>query len=210
MRFVRDFPIVREMSDVQHRALAGGTRRDYELAAGLAVDEPQRLKALGDPLRLQICDLVLERAMSVTELAELVDRPKGSVAYHVDVLVEAGLLQVVRTRQVRAVEERFYGRTALTFVMPRRPGELPFLREVAAEMDHERLSEIEAGDDALDDRWGLATYRHARIPHDRVAEYTRRLDELALEFVDEPRDGDVEFGLYLALFPTNRRTGRPA
>ena len=187
-----------------------GVRRDYELAAELDVDEPRRLKALGDPLRLQICDLVLERAMSVTELAELVDRPRGSVAYHVDVLVDAGLLQVVRTRQVRAVEERFYGRTALTFVMPGRPGELSFLREVAAEVDLARLDRLEAAGEGDDGTWGTATYRHARIPHDRVAEYSRRLHELALEFVDEPRDGDVEFGLYVALFPTNRRTGRSA
>ena len=102
-----------------------GARRDYELAAELTVDTPAQLKALGDPLRNTIVDLVLERAMSVTELADLLDRPRGSVAYHVDVLVDAGLLQVVRTRKVRAIEERFYGRPALTYVLPDRPGEIP-------------------------------------------------------------------------------------
>ena len=44
-------------------------RRDYDLADVLDVDTPERLKALGDPLRSHICDIVLERAMSVTELA---------------------------------------------------------------------------------------------------------------------------------------------
>ena len=174
----------------------------------LDLDEPQQLKALGDPLRLLICDLVLERAMSVTEIADRVGRPKGSVAYHVDVLVDAGLLQVVRTRQVRAVEERFYGRTALTFMIEGTPGELGFIRDVVAEVDGDRLREIAAAGKSDDEGWGTATYRHARIPHDRVAEYTRRLHELSLEFVQEPRDGDVEFGLYIALFPTNRPIGR--
>lgn len=185
-----------------------GVRRDYELDEMLDLDEPQQLKALGDPLRLLICDLVLERAMSVTEIADRVGRPKGSVAYHVDVLVDAGLLQVVRTRQVRAVEERFYGRTALTFMIEGTPGELGFIRDVVAEVDGDRLREIAAAGKSDDEGWGTATYRHARIPHDRVAEYTRRLHELSLEFVQEPRDGDVEFGLYIALFPTNRPIGR--
>ena len=197
------------MSDIPESPARAATTRDYDLEPTLDVSEPRRMKALGDPLRLQICDLVLERAMSVTELAELVDRPKGSVAYHVDVLVDAGLLRVVRTRQVRAVEERLYGRTALTYMQAGSPGELAFLRSVIAEVDHERLDALEASGEGEDGTWGSTTYRHARIPHDRVAEYSRRLHELAIEFVEEPRDGDVEFGLYIALFPTNRRTGRP-
>ena len=94
------------------------TRRDYELDDEVDASRPEQLKALGDPLRMRICDLVLERAMSVTELAERVGRPKGTVAYHVDLLVEAGLLKVVRTRKVRAIDERFYGRVARTIVFP--------------------------------------------------------------------------------------------
>lgn len=177
-------------------------RRDYDLPADLTIDTPAQLKALGDPLRNTIVDLVLERAMSVTELAELLDRPRGSVAYHVDVLVDAGLLQVVRTRRVRAIEERFYGRAALTFVLPSRPGEIPFIRDVLAEMDVDRINE--------GDKIGTSTYRHARIPEHRVEEYATRLLELAVEFADEPRAGDTEYGLYLAVFPTNRLPRRPA
>jgi DNA-binding transcriptional ArsR family regulator len=165
-------------------------------------------------LRKLICDLVLERAMSVTELAEIADRPKGTVAYHVDVLVDAGLIKVVRTRQVRAVEERFYGRVARTYVIPEVTSGVPVLDEVVAEYDRERAAELVAA--GLDDvaragGWGTSTYRRARIPHDRVAEYARRLEQLTTEFVDEPRSGEVEFGLYVTLFPTNRlgRRRRP-
>lgn len=159
------------------------------------------MKALGNPLRDTIIDLVLERAMSVTELAALLERPRGTVAHHVDVLVEAGLLQVVRTRRVRAVEERFYGRAALTFVLPHRAGEIEFIREVTADMDLARIDE---------DGIGSSSYRRARIPLGRVREYERRLMQLAVEFADEPRAGDTEFGLYVALFPTNRLPRRSA
>lgn len=179
------------------------TRRDYDLADEAPVSEPNQLKALSDPLRMQICDLVLERAMSVTELADRVDRPKGTVAYHVDVLVAAGLLNVVRTRRVRAIDERFYGRVARTFVFSHADEpSLPFLASVASEADPELARR--------DDVPGITTLRHARIPFERVEEYRRRLLDLALEFIDEPREGDVEFGLYLALYPTSRSNRSPA
>lgn len=183
------------MSDDRHGLPPTGL--DYDLEDTVLADTPARLKALGDPLRLLVLDLVLERAMSVTELAERTARPKGTVGYHVDVLVEAGLLQVVRTRKVRAVEERFYGRTARTVVFPDHvDGEIPFLDALLSEIDLDRTGDqTEAS---------TFTLRHARIPRDRAQAFVQRLDALALEFIAEPRAGDVEYGLYLALFPTNR------
>src|ERR1700757_4895452 len=88
---------------------------DYDLADRIALTEPSQVKALGHPLRNTILGLLHERAARVSELAVALDRPKSTVAHHVKVLTEAGLLQVVRTRRVRAIEERFYGRTARMF-----------------------------------------------------------------------------------------------
>jgi DNA-binding transcriptional ArsR family regulator len=171
-------------------------RLDYALDDTVHADTPAQLKALGDPLRLFVLDLVLERAMTVTELAERTGRPKGTVGYHVDVLVEAGLLTVVRTRRVRAIDERFYGRTGRTIVYGDHAGEFPFLSSVLADADLERADGTTAT--------SAFTFRHARIPLARAEEYAQRLYDLSLEFVDEPRDGDVEYGMYVALFPTNR------
>lgn len=169
---------------------------DYELAEQVHADTPARLKAASDPLRMLILDLVLEKAMSVTELADRVDRPRGSVAHHVEVLVDAGLLQVVRTRKVRAVEERFYGRTARTIMFPGRvsDGDLPFVADARA------IADLNAPEDTP----AYFTMRSVRIPHDLAAEFVRRLDELALEFSQLPRGGEREFALLLGLFPTNR------
>ena len=69
---------------------------DYELAPSVNADTPQQLKALAEPIRGLILDLVLERAATVTELATALDRPKSSVAYHVDVLVDAPVPLAVR------------------------------------------------------------------------------------------------------------------
>jgi len=100
---------------------------DYELADQLVVRAPAQLRALADPLRATILDLLLERAATVAELAAAVGRPKSTVAHHVTVLVGAEMLRVVRTRRVRAIDERYYGRTARVFSVGvvNRPGEDP-------------------------------------------------------------------------------------
>src|SRR3954454_11880714 len=95
--------------------MARNSPPDYELAERIALTRPDQVKALSHPLRTTILGLLHERAATVTELAAAVGRPKSTVAHHVKVLREAGLVEVVRTRRVRAIEERFYGRTARMF-----------------------------------------------------------------------------------------------
>src|SRR6476646_7324797 len=100
---------------------------DYDLAEEAEVSTLVQLRAMANRLRGTILDLLLERAATVAELAEAVRRPKSTVAHHVNVLVDAGMLRVVRTRRVRAIDERFYGRTARLFAVGvvDRPGEDP-------------------------------------------------------------------------------------
>ena len=176
---------------------AVGHELDYDLQATVMADTPARLKALADPTRDLIVDLVLERAMSVADLAERIGRPKGTVAHHVEVLVDAGLLQVVRTRKVRAMEERFYGRVGRTIVFPDRddPHELRFLAAAREQIDGERLRR---------DDIGVLTLRHARISADRAKEFAARVERMALEFADLPRGGDVEYAFLAGVFPTKR------
>src|SRR5689334_18590276 len=88
---------------------------DYDLADRVALSTPSQVKALSHPLRTSILHLLHERAATVSELAAALARPKSTVAHHVKVLGDAGLVRVVRTRRVRAIEERFYGRTARLF-----------------------------------------------------------------------------------------------
>ncbi|MDO8361368.1 MAG: winged helix-turn-helix domain-containing protein [Actinomycetota bacterium] len=170
---------------------------DYDLADEIAADTPARLKALGDPLRQLLLDLVLERAMSVTELADRVRRPKSSVAHHVDLLVEVGLLQVVRTRKVRALEERFYGRTARTIAYPSATydGDLPFFADARAVADMEAMAAaVPSG----------FTMRSVRIPEDVAGQFLQRVLDLSLEFSRMPRGGTREFALLVGMFPTTR------
>jgi DNA-binding transcriptional ArsR family regulator len=172
---------------------------DYELAPTVAADTPRQLKAIADPLRSLILDLVLERAATVTELATALGRPKSSVAYHVDVLVDAGLLQVVRTRQVRAIEERFYGRVGRTILVGSISSpDTAIGRDFLAEA-HTEAVVTQPGD-------MQSTLRHARIAPERAEAFFDRVAELADEFAMHPRSGDTVFGFVAAIYRTEHPT----
>jgi len=177
---------------------------DYELAETSAVDTPTRLKALADPTRNAILSLLLERAASTSELAIALGRPKGTIDHHLKVLANAQLVHVVRTRRVRAMTEKFWGRTARTFMFDdmddATPTTLWFVRDAYEEIERSRHRADPAGDD------GMSTFRHARIPAARATEFAQRLSDLSLEFVGAERGGDTVYGLLIALFPTDQPT----
>jgi DNA-binding transcriptional ArsR family regulator len=176
---------------------------DYELADRVEVTTPAQLRAMADPLRATILDLLLERAATVAELAAAVQRPKSTVAHHVNVLVEAGMLRVVRTRRVRAIDERYYGRTARVFYVGvvNRPGEDPTTVHANA------LSVAAAESVPAHEADQLRTIlRHARIPAQRAAEFWDRVDALTREFAQLPRSGDTVYGFAAGLYPTDYPT----
>lgn len=180
---------------------------DYELADRMALTRPDQVKAIGHPLRTTILQLLHERAATVTELSEAVARPKSTVAHHVDVLTRNGLLRVVRTRKVRAIEERFYGRTARMFYVAAEPSpegeEMPrdfndfevAARESATAFEHGKL-------------WGFI--RHARIPEERASEFWQKIAALVEEFDRMPRSGETVYGFAIGIYPTDHPTLPPA
>jgi DNA-binding transcriptional ArsR family regulator len=177
---------------------------DYELADRIALTRASQVSALGHPLRNTILSLLHERAATVTELAAAVKRPKSTVAHHVKVLTDAGLLRVVRTRRVRAIEERFYGRTARMFYVniERVPG-----RETGTLLDFNDF-EVAARESASAYRngklWGFI--RHARISAPQASEFWERMAELVAEFDQLPRTGDTMYGFAVGVYPTDHPT----
>lgn len=173
---------------------------DYEIADTVEVSTTAQLRAFADPLRMTLLDLVLERAATVAELAEAVERPKSTVAHHVGVLVDAGLMRVVRTRRVRAIDERFYGRTGRSIYtsVRRRPGDTgtPVCINGLSLAAAESVPAHEA--DVL-----RTTLRHARIPRERAAEFWERVEDLILAFAQLPREGDTVYGFAVGLYPTD-------
>ena len=176
---------------------------DYELADRIALTEPFQVKALSHPLRTTILGLLHERAATVTELAVALERPKSTVAHHVKVLAEAGLVQVVRTRRVRAIEERFYGRTARMFYVGVERSEAG--DEMPRDFNDFEVAARESAGAYRDGKlWGFI--RHARISEAQVSEFWERMAELVAEFDRLPRSGATMYGFAVGVYPTDQPT----
>lgn len=176
---------------------------DYELDEMVVVSAPEQLRALADPLRASLLELLLERAATVTEMAQAVDRPKSTVAYHVNLLVDAGLLRVVRTRRVRAIDERYYGRVARTLYI----GVLSRTEDKQAVAAINGIAEAAAESapaHAADEL--RCTLVHARIPIEEVRNFWAQVQELARRFAQIPRSGDQVYGFVAGLYPTDAPT----
>jgi DNA-binding transcriptional ArsR family regulator len=171
---------------------------DYELDDFLVVDEPEKLRALGDATRGRIIALLNQRAASTTELAAALGMPKGTVGHHLKVLERAGLIRVVRTRQVRALTEKYYGRVARLYQ----------LKTVETEEDLgggaiAAMLLRHAADEALAtgaDEAGEVAVRRVRLTDTDVRRFRRRLLRLFGDFeaADDP-EGELHL-LSLALF----------
>jgi DNA-binding transcriptional ArsR family regulator len=72
------------------------------------IDDPRYVKALSHPLRVRILALLQERTASPRELAEWLDATLGTVSYHVRTLHDFGLIELVRTSQVRGAIAHHY------------------------------------------------------------------------------------------------------
>jgi DNA-binding transcriptional ArsR family regulator len=150
---------------------------DYEAPDVLVVQEPEQLRALGDDLRTRIVILLREQAHSITELAESLGLPKGTVGHHVKVLEKAGLVRVVRTRKVRALTERYYGRTARLFLF--------------------KSTDDASGDD--DDRTTFTALR-MRLTDADAQRFSRRLEKLERDFMAANNPRGKPYGLVATLF----------
>lgn len=171
---------------------------DYPLADGLTLEDPAQYRALFEETRQTIVSLLSERAATITELAEALGKPKGTIGHHMQVLADAGLVHVVRTQKVRALVAKYWGRTARIFWYHRTGaavGDAQHILERAAG----EVGRLEAGD--ANERPLLdVNRRDVRIPGDRAAEFAERLGDLLLEFADQPRSGDVTYAMIYGVF----------
>jgi DNA-binding transcriptional ArsR family regulator len=176
--------------------MADSTVPGYELEDTLVVTGAGQLRALGDEVRGRIVSLLGERAASVSELAAVLDMPKGTVGHHVKVLEEAGLVRVVHTRPVRALTEKFYGRVARLFLYHSGDAaEAQLVHSVAAMSLRTAAVEIETTTEIETN--GLV---RARLTAADARRFGRRLDKLMGDFRNADTPDGAPFRLAGALY----------
>ena len=162
----------------------------------LVLTRPEQMKAIADPTRTRILQVLEDRPASAKQLAGLLKMSHGKVGHHLKVLERHGLVEVVEERAVRALTEKLYGPTYdyLRVEMGERgqADPLVFLFEQAAR---------EAAPAAQQPFEGGRRIHATRMPVERAAEFARRLEELADEFDASGGEGPV-FGFAAAVYRT--------
>ena len=91
-------------------------RREIEPDPSLTGNDSTLLKALAHPVRARALTVLNQRVASPSELAAEQEEAVGYVAYHVRVLHELELIELVNKRQVRGATEHFYRGTVKPYL----------------------------------------------------------------------------------------------
>ncbi|MGF1427755.1 ArsR/SmtB family transcription factor [Kitasatospora sp. LaBMicrA B282] len=84
----------------------------------LELDTEEQLRAVSSLVRHRILGVLRDGPATITQTAQKLGLAKGSSSYHLRLLERAGLVEVVDTRKVRGVTERYYGRTSRGLSLP--------------------------------------------------------------------------------------------
>ena len=187
-----------------HTGMADHSVPDYDLERYLHLETADQYKALFDETRLAIIDMLSERAATTSQLAEALGKPKGTVGYHIGVLEAAGLIHVVRTEKVRALEAKYYGRTARTFDYSHAVEHGIEPNYALAQAAREILESRRHFEEKEEEIPAMQGVRYARISVDRAEEFAAELWTLVERFVSVPREGDIVYAMAVALYPTDR------
>lgn len=151
----------------------------------LTITDPALLKVIADETRTRILQVLEDRPASAKQLSQLLEMSHGRVGYHINVLAKHNLVEVVESRQVRALTEKLY---APTFGRMRvqldgeAPDRLGFMFAQAAR---------EAAPAAAQPFEETGRLYATRMPTDRAAEFLQRLIALADEFAGAEGDGPM-------------------
>lgn len=68
----------------------------------------EQLRAIADELRSRIAEALVHRAMTVTQLGEMLGQAPAKIHYHVRELERVGLIRLVATREKSGILEKYY------------------------------------------------------------------------------------------------------
>jgi DNA-binding transcriptional ArsR family regulator len=156
----------------------------------LVLDSPEQFKALGHPLRHRLMTVLQQRPATLAQLASALASTKGTIGYHVQVLLAAGLLRPARTRTVRGGTEQYFERVGRRYrpVLPG-IGAAKFMIEAA-------LAEMVPGEPEQ------TMLTHVRLTRDEAHDLIARLAAIAHERPSE-QDGGEPYGLLLSVYRTD-------
>jgi putative molybdopterin biosynthesis protein len=81
------------------------------------IDSFQKLKIIADPIRLAILRLLMISPFTLSQLGESLEMSAARIRHHLKLLENAGLVELVRTQQVRGFLEKYYRATSQAYII---------------------------------------------------------------------------------------------
>jgi len=93
----------------------GGSAEANDIAETYELETLEQLRAIADELRTRIVEALSHRAMTVTQLGEMLGQAPAKIHYHVRELERVGLVRLVATREKSGILEKYYRAVARSF-----------------------------------------------------------------------------------------------
>ncbi|MEU7758130.1 MULTISPECIES: ArsR/SmtB family transcription factor [Micromonospora] len=153
----------------------------------LEIRDPAQFKALAHPFRHRLLFALGAGPATLSRLAARLGAAKGTVAHHLAVLTEAGMVRPAHSRQVRGGTERYHERT--------------FRRLVGAGTDASATAALLGAyaEELAGDTDPLVHLRHLRLTPAQAQRLRSTLDELVGEAEEAP-PGQPRYGVLVSLY----------
>lgn len=186
----------------------------------LEIDDLEALRKLANPMRLRLLASFRE-PHSIAEVAHQIGVPPTRLYYHVNMLVDAGVLMIVDTRKRGAQLEKIYRVVAqsirpATGIIQRHDVDPAVFAEVAAslvldsaraELTASLTEHVKSGFDPSQITGALGRTLVSLTP-DQAKEWSARIQEFAVELKGDDQDNsDAEvYGFTYSFFPIDPPT----
>jgi DNA-binding transcriptional ArsR family regulator len=180
------------------------------------ISDVETLKALSDPLRLRILELMTaghDEAFTVKRLASGLEVSQTKLYHHVNLLAERELIRPVTTRVVSGIIETSYRIAQMSVKLDRGllAGDSPALHDMLTtvfdgardDIEHGiRAGVIDLGEDTEPLRRVILAKGLARLTPERAIEFQTRLKALLDSYDDDPTDTEgTPYGFVLGFYP---------
>jgi DNA-binding transcriptional ArsR family regulator len=191
-------------------------------ASPFLIRDLETLRAVSDPLRVQITELLLHEKQTVKQVAEKLGLAPSKLYYHFNALENLGLIEVVETRMVANMQEKSYRATA-SYVnvdpallnLSTEEGQESINTVLASTIDatredifrslQARQFQLEQGADEHPRRF-IINRITSRVTEERIQEFQDRLVALIQEFEDEDKKSKGSnlqaYALTVAFYPS--------
>jgi DNA-binding transcriptional ArsR family regulator len=171
-----------------------------ELPTEKTIDTLGQFRAITDPVRTRILNIVQLRPATAKQIADRLKASPGSIGHHLHVLEDAGLVQVSARRLVHGIVANYYTRTARIFLY-QLPKELSGNDQLVVDISAKAVAELAEARRLNPEAMSMEGFPHARLTPERVEYYQQRFNQLLDELLHEPADGPGDvYGVLYAMF----------